>query len=340
MQKFAYNYLQKLAYDDKIKKKTELTMMNYYIGIDVGGTFVKAGIVDENGNIVADGKIASECDKGGNKLAENAATLVMRLLEKSGISKYQIVGAGMGFPGFIDSKNGIVVYSNNVRLSDFPVVEIMQAKLGLKVKVANDANVAALGEKMFGAGKEYNDMVMITLGTGVGAGIIIDGKLFEGNRSAGAEIGHMLLVHGGEQCTCGRKGCFEAYSSATALIRDTRRAMQNHKDSLMWEIGSIDNVTGKTPFDYAKKDKYAAEVVNNYIEMLGSALTDIANIFRPEAIIIGGGVCAQGDNLIVPLKQKIQSELFGADFGSPEVVLRIAELGNKAGLLGAAALFM
>lgn len=314
--------------------------MNYYIGIDVGGTFVKSGVVDENGNIVADGKIASECDKGGNKLAENAATLVMRLLEKSGISKEQIVGAGMGFPGFIDSKNGIVVYSNNVRLSDFPVVEIMQAKLGLKVKVANDANVAALGEKMFGAGKEYNDMVMITLGTGVGAGIIIDGKLFEGNRSAGAEIGHMLLVHGGEQCTCGRKGCFEAYSSATALIRDTGRAMQNHKDSLMWEIGSIDNVTGKTPFDYAKKDKYAAEVVNNYIEMLGSALTDIANIFRPEAIIIGGGVCAQGDNLIVPLKQKIQSELFGAEFGSPEVVLRIAELGNKAGLLGAAALFM
>ncbi len=315
-------------------------MMNYYIGIDVGGTFVKSGVVDENGNIVADGKIASECDKGGNKLAENAATLVMRLLEKSGISKDQIVGAGMGFPGFIDSKNGIVVYSNNVRLSDFPVVEIMQAKLGLKVKVANDANVAALGEKMFGAGKEYNDMVMITLGTGVGAGIIIDGKLFEGNRSAGAEIGHMLLVHGGEQCTCGRKGCFEAYSSATALIRDTGRAMQNHKDSLMWEIGSIDNVTGKTPFDYAKKDKYAAEVVNNYIEMLGSALTDIANIFRPEAIIIGGGVCAQGDNLIVPLKQKIQSELFGAEFGSPEVVLRIAELGNKAGLLGASALFM
>ena len=224
--------------------------------------------------------------------------------------------------------------------------ELYGKKLGviglgaIGVKVANDANVAALGEKMFGAGKEYNDMVMITLGTGVGAGIIIDGKLFEGNRSAGAEIGHMLLVHGGEQCTCGRKGCFEAYSSATALIRDTRRAMQNHKDSLMWEIGSIDNVTGKTPFDYAKKDKYAAEVVNNYIEMLGSALTDIANIFRPEAIIIGGGVCAQGDNLIVPLKQKIQSELFGADFGSPEVVLRIAELGNKAGLLGAAALFM
>lgn len=314
--------------------------MNYYIGIDVGGTFIKAGIVDKNGNIIADGKIASECDKGGDKLADNAATLVFELLEKSGINKEQIVGAGMGFPGFIDSKNGIVVYSNNVRLSDFPIVETMQAKLGLKVKVANDANVAALGEKMFGAGKDYNDMVMITLGTGVGAGIIIDGKLFEGNRSAGAEIGHMLLVHGGEQCTCGRKGCFEAYSSATALIRDTKRAMQNHKDSLMWEIGSVDNVTGKTPFDYAKKDKYAADVVNNYIEMLGSALTDIANIFRPEAIIIGGGVCAQGDNLVIPLKKKIQSELFGADFGSPEVVLRVAELGNKAGLLGAAALFM
>lgn len=315
-------------------------MDKYYIGIDVGGTFIKAGIVDKNGNILADGKIESECDKGGNKLADNAVTLVKELLEKSGINKEQIVGAGMGFPGFIDSKKGVVVYSNNVRLSDFPIAEIMRDKLGVDVKVANDANVAALGEKMFGAGKDYNDMVMITLGTGVGAGIIIDGKLFEGNRSAGAEVGHMLLVHGGEQCTCGRKGCFEAYSSATALIRDTRRAMLAHKDSLMWRIGSVDNVTGKTPFDFAAEDKYAAEVVNNYIEMLGSALTDIANIFRPEAIVIGGGVCAQGDNLVIPLKKKIQSELFGADFGSPEVVLRVAELGNKAGLLGAAALFM
>lgn len=313
-------------------------MADKYIGIDVGGTFIKAGIVDRDGNIVIDGKIASECDKGGMQLAENAATLVHDLLDKSGLTKADIVGVGMGFPGFIDSKNGIVVYSNNVRLSDFPVVKIMQEKLGLNVKVANDANVAALGEVKFGAGKGYKDMVMVTLGTGVGAGIIIDGKLYEGNRSAGAEVGHMLLIHGGEQCTCGRKGCFEAYSSATALIRDTKRAMNQHKDSAMWEIGSVDNVTGVTPFDYASKDVYAKQVVDNYIEMLGSALTDLANIFRPEAIIIGGGVCAQGDNLIVPLRKKMNQELFGAEFGSPEVELRVAELGNKAGLLGAAAL--
>lgn len=315
-------------------------MADKYIGIDVGGTFIKAGIVDKKGNIIVDGKIASECDKGGMKLAENAATLVLDLLNKAGLSKSDIVGAGMGFPGFIDSKNGIVVYSNNVRLSDFPIAEIMSQKLGFDVKVANDANVAALGEMRFGAGAGYKDMVMITLGTGVGAGIIIDGKLYEGNRSAGAEVGHMLLVHGGEQCTCGRKGCFEAYSSATALIRDTKRAMLEHKDSLMWEIGSVDNVTGVTPFDYASKDVYAKQVVDNYIEMLGSALTDVANIFRPEAIIIGGGVCAQGDNLIQPLKKKIASELFGAEFGSPAVELRVAELGNRAGLLGAAALMM
>lgn len=313
-------------------------MADKYIGIDVGGTFIKAGIVDGNGNIVIDGKIASECDKGGMQLAENAATLVHDLLDKSGLTKADIVGVGMGFPGFIDSKNGIVVYSNNVRLSDFPIVKIMQEKLGLNVKVANDANVAALGEVKFGAGKGYKDMVMVTLGTGVGAGIIIDGKLYEGNRSAGAEVGHMLLMHGGEQCTCGRKGCFEAYSSATALIRDTKRAMNEHKDSAMWEIGSIANVTGVTPFDYASKDVYAKQVVDNYIEMLGSALTDLANIFRPEAIIIGGGVCAQGDNLIVPLRKKMNQELFGAEFGSPKVELRVAELGNKAGLLGAAAL--
>lgn len=315
-------------------------MSGKYIGIDVGGTFIKAGVVDEKGNICVDGKIASECDKGGMKLAENAATLVFDLLEKGGLSKDEILGVGMGFPGFIDSKNGIVVYSNNVGLSDFPVADVMAEKLGFKIKVANDANVAALGEVKFGAGKGYKDMVMITLGTGVGAGIVIDGKLYEGNRSAGAEVGHMLLVHGGEQCTCGRKGCFEAYSSATALIRDTKRAMNEHKDSAMWEIGSTDKVTGVTPFDYADKDVYAKRVVDNYIEMLGSALTDVANIFRPEAIIIGGGVCAQGDNLIVPLKKKMDAELFGAEFGSPAVELKVAELGNKAGLLGAAALLM
>lgn len=315
-------------------------MKKYYLGIDVGGTFIKCGIVDSCGNIVADGKIATESEFGGERLADNVAKLVETLKEKSGVENCEIVGAGMGFPGFIDSANGIVVYSNNLNLSDYDVATAVSSRLGLPVKVANDANVAALGEKKFGAGKEFDSLVLITLGTGVGSGIVLDGKLFEGNRSAGAEIGHEVVVYNGEQCTCGRRGCFEAYASASALIRETKRAMSEHPDSLMWEIGSLDAVTGVTPFDYAPKDVYAAKVVDEYEEILACGITNVANVFRPQAILIGGGVCAQGDNLIVPLKKKLDAQLFGKIYGSPEVELCVASLGNKAGILGAAALLM
>lgn len=315
-------------------------MKKHYLGIDVGGTFIKGGIVNENGEIVADGKIATQCELGGERLADNVAALVNELKEKSGVSSDEIISAGMGFPGFIDSAKGVVVYSNNLNLSDFDVVTAVSSRLGVPVKVANDANVAALGEKKFGAGKEFDSLVLITLGTGVGSGIVIDGKLFEGNRSAGAEVGHEVIVYNGEPCTCGRRGCFEAYASATALIRETKRAMQAHPDSRMWEIGSLDAVSGVTPFDYAPVDVYAAEVVERYEELLACGITNVANVFRPQAILIGGGVCAQGDNLILPLKRKLDAQLFGKIYGSPIVEIRAASLGNKAGILGAAALAM
>lgn len=315
-------------------------MKKYYLGIDVGGTFIKGGIVAESGEIVADGKIATQCELGGEKLADNVAALVNDLKEQSGVSSEEIIAAGMGFPGFIDSVKGIVVYSNNLNLSDFDVATAASSRLGVPVKVANDANVAALGEKQFGAGKEFDSLVLITLGTGVGSGIVIDGKLFEGNRSAGAEVGHEVIVYNGEPCTCGRRGCFEAYASATALIRETKRAMQAHPDSRMWEIGSLEAVSGITPFDYAPVDVYAAEVVDRYEELLACGITNVANVFRPQAILIGGGVCAQGDNLILPLKRKLDAQLFGKIYGSPSVEIRAASLGNKAGVLGAAALAM
>ena len=180
---------------------------------------------------------------------------------------------------------------------------------------------------------------MLTLGTGVGSGIVIDGKLFEGNRSAGAELGHSVIVAGGEQCTCGRKGCLETYASATALIRDTKRAMQANKDSKMWEIGALDNVTGKTAFDYKDVDESAKQVVENYIEKLGVGITNVANEYRPEAIILGGGVCAQGDTLIKPLQEFLDREIYAGSKG-PQVKLLTATLENGAGLLGAAALWM
>ena len=311
----------------------------YYLGIDLGGTFIKGGIVDDAGNIILQDSTPTEREKGGAAVAQNIASLCKKLLKQANMTESDVVGIGMGSPGMIDSKTGEVVYSNNLAWEHFFLADEVQKHISLPVKVANDANVAALGETKFGCGKNYNNTVMFTLGTGVGGGIIIDGKLFEGNRSAGAEIGHSVIVAGGEQCSCGRRGCLEAYASATALIRDTKRAMLAHKDSKMWEIGDIDSVTGKTAFDYKDSDIYAKEVVDNYIQKIGVGLTNAANVFRPEAIILGGGVCAQGDNLVKPLQEYLNKELYAGEKG-PQVKILIATLGNSAGLLGAAALLI
>ena len=311
----------------------------YYVGIDLGGTFIKGGIVDDTGRVLVSDKVPTESEKGADGVARNIAKLCKMLLDKTNMTASDIVGIGMGVPGIIDSKRGEVVYSCNLAWEHFFITESVEKLTGLPVKIANDANVAALGETKFGCGKDYNNTVMLTLGTGVGSGIVIDGKLFEGNRSAGAELGHSVIVAGGEQCTCGRKGCLEAYASATALIRDTKRAMQANKDSKMWEIGALDNVTGKTAFDYKDVDESAKQVVENYIEKLGVGITNVANEYRPEAIILGGGVCAQGDTLIKPLQEFLDREIYAGSKG-PQVKLLTATLENGAGLLGAAALWM
>lgn len=311
----------------------------YYFGIDVGGTFVKGAIITENGDILVSDKTPTESDKGQDKVVSNIASLCKALVKSASLTLSDIEAVGMGVPGMIDSERGVVITSNNLRWYDFNIKESLERELGLTVKIANDANVAALGEMKFAFGGQYKNAVMITLGTGVGSGIIIDGRLYEGNMGAGAELGHSVIVMGGEECTCGRRGCFEAYASATALIRDTKRAMEAHKDSRLWEIGSTDAVNGKTAFDYKDTDKYASEVVTNYISALACGITNIASIFRPEAIILGGGVCAQGDNLIKPVQDIVDREVFGGTDG-PRVKILTAKLGNSAGCLGAAALVM
>ncbi|MBQ7370025.1 MAG: ROK family glucokinase [Clostridia bacterium] len=311
----------------------------YYVGIDLGGTFIKGGIVDDLGNILVSDKTPTESDKGGEQVVANIASLVNSLLEKARLTTEDVVGVGMGSPGMIDSQEGVVIYSNNLCWEHFNVADMLSLKVGLPVKVANDANVAALGEVKFGAAKAYNSAIMITLGTGVGGGIVVDGKLIEGNKGAGAELGHCVIVADGEPCTCGRKGCLEAYASATALIRETKRAMQANKNSKMWEIGSLDEVTGKTAFDYYDVDNDAKTVVDNYVKHLAFGLTNFANIFRPEVILLGGGVCAQGETLLRPVQAILDRDLFAGKKG-PQVPVIIAELGNSAGLLGAAALLM
>lgn len=311
----------------------------YYVGIDLGGTFIKGGIVSDGGEIVYNDKTPTETEKGGDKVVDNIAALVETLLKKTGLEKSDVEGIGMGSPGMIDSKEGSVIFSGNLNWKDFPLAKKVSERTGLAVKVANDANVAALAEAKFGAAKGKENVIMLTLGTGVGGGIVADGKLLEGNKSAGAELGHMVIVLDGEPCSCGRKGCLEAYASATALIRETKRAMEAHKDSKMWEIGELSCVTGKTAFDYKDSDPYAKEVVDKYIYHLAAGIADFANIFRPEVVLLGGGVCAQGDNLVKPLQELLNEWLFAKTLG-PQVPILIAALGNDAGILGAAALLM
>ena len=326
----------------KLTGEMEIVMTEirkYYIGIDLGGTFIKGGIVDDLGRIIVSSKVPTEKEKGDISVVDNIAKLCDILLSEANMVKSDIVGIGLGVPGMIDTEKGTVVYANNLNWKDFKISKTLEAKFGLPVKIGNDANVAALGETLFGSGKNYKTTVMITLGTGVGGGIVIDGKLFEGNKSAGAELGHSVILAGGEPCTCGMRGCLEAYASATALIRDTKRKMLEDKSSKMWEIGSIDAVTGKTAFDYADKDASAKAVVDRYIEMLGIGIVNIANVFRPEAVILGGGVCAQGETLLNPLTEYVNKYIYAGTMG-PKVEIIIATLENSAGLLGAAALWM
>ena len=332
------------ASDESVTLKGNMTVIissvrKYYVGIDLGGTFIKGGIVDDLGNLIVSDKVPTESEKGDRAVAENIAALVKKLLASTNLNASDVVGIGIGVPGMIDSEAGEVVYSNNLRWKNFKISEALEGLTGIPVKIANDANVAALGETLFGCGKDYNNTVLITLGTGVGGGIVIDGKLYEGNRSAGAEIGHTVIAMGGEKCTCGRRGCFEAYASATALIRDTKREMSAHKDSKMWEIGALDEVNGATAFRYMDIDATAKKVVENYIEALACGITNIANELRPEAIILGGGICAEGERLTKPLQKCLDRDIFGGNDG-PSVNILTAILGNRAGILGAAALLM
>ena len=316
-------------------------MKKYYAGLDLGGTFVKGGIVDEEGKILVKDKIPTGRERPYTEIAADMARLVKDLAARADLAEGQLAGVGIGSPGLIDAENGVIVYSNNIRWENVPLCGAVREQLGVPVCITNDANAAALGEHFCGAGKKFGSMVFITLGTGVGGGIILDGKLFEGNRSAGAEIGHMVIERGGWQCTCGRRGCFEAYASATGLIRRTRESMEAYKESAMWKIaGSLEGVDGRTAFDGMRAgDAAAKQVVEEYISCLAEGVTNLVNIFRPEAVVLGGGVCAEGETLLAPLRAAVEPHLFGGAEYAP-VAIDAAGLGNDAGLCGAARLAM
>lgn len=295
------------------------------IGIDIGGTDTKIGLVDVHHKLIDSVCTPTAAERPAEEVIRTVGEMALELLEKNGIAMDQCVGVGIGVPGTVDRKKGIVRYSNNIRWEEVPLAEEIGKYLPIPVEIANDADCAALGEAVAGAGKDCNDVIMLTLGTGVGGGVILDGEIYEGRGIGGTELGHMVIVENGESCTCGRRGCLEAYVSATALKRDARRASE--KDMEPEEIFAL----------AAQGDPAMKEVTDTYIRRLGLGIVNIVNIFRPQLVLLGGGISRQGETLLAPLRRIVREECFGGEKGSvPEI--EEAVLGNDAGMIGAAGL--
>lgn len=312
----------------------------YRIGIDLGGTNIAVGVVDENLRIVAKHSVPTQAKRPYPQIIEDMAKAVFSALQKAGISLEQCASIGIGSPGICDSETETVIYSNNIQWENVPLVAELRKWIPLPCRLSNDANCAALGEVAAGAAKGYKNAVLLTLGTGVGGGVILDGKIFAGCHSAGAELGHTVLIKNGERCTCGRHGCLEAYASASALIRQTKRAAENHPESVIWKLcgGDLEQISGRTPFEAEKQgDETAKQVVENYISYLSEGVVNFVNIFRPECVILGGGICNEGARLLDPINDHVSRLCFGSDKVEPPKVIRAA-LGNDAGIIGAAVL--
>ncbi len=311
--------------------------MKYYVGIDLGGTNIVAGVVDEDYNIIAKASTKTNCPRPDREIAADMARMAVEAVKNANLTIDDIEWIGVGTPGIANSETGIIEYSNNLGFKNTPMVKYIQETINKPVFIENDANAAAYGEYVAGAAKGAKNAVCITLGTGVGGGIIIDGKIYSGSNFAGAEIGHTVVHVDGAQCSCGRKGCFEAYSSATGLIRMTREAMEEHPDSIMVKNAEEKGkVTARTSFDCMRLgDKYAKAVVDKYIKYLAAGITNTINIFQPDILCIGGGVCNEGDPLLLPVKALVKEEVYTRN-SEKNTEIVIAKLGNDAGIIGAA----
>ena len=312
--------------------------MMYKLGIDLGGTNIVAGVGDENFKIIGIGKRKTNVSGGATAIADDMAAAAFDAIKEANLTLDDIEDMGIGAPGTVDSETGDIPFSNNLYFYDVPLGKMMEERVGKKFYIENDANAAAYGEYIAGAGKGSNHFVAITLGTGVGSGIIIDGKILSGSNHAGGEMGHTVIVMNGEKCTCGRHGCWEAYASATALINQTKQAMIRYPESLMWDLcdRDLDNVNGKTAFDAAEKgDEAAKKVVERYIEYIAVGIANVVNVFQPDMVCIGGGVSKQGEVLTKPIKQFVNGENFARNI-TKDVVVKTATLGNDAGIIGAA----
>ena len=317
----------------------------YSIGIDLGGTNIAVGVVDAEYRIVKKDSVPTGAHRPADEITADIAALCLRLVKEAGLTMDQIEFAGMATPGTANRDSGVIEYANNIPFFMYPMCEKLSALLGgTKVLIENDANAAAKAEAMAGVARGAKYSVMITLGTGVGGGVVLNGEVYAGFNFAGAELGHIVIEKNGRPCTCGRRGCWEAYSSATGLIKMTREKLEECRASgratIMEEMieGNLEKISGKTAFAAARQgDAAGQEVVDLYIDYLACGLANIINIFQPDVLSIGGGICREGDFLLKPLNERVFREVYTKD-REPKTKLCVAALGNDAGIIGAAAL--
>ncbi len=312
----------------------------YRIGVDLGGTNIAVGVVNENFEIVGRGRVKTNLPRPTEEVFADIAKAISLALADAKVSRDRVVSVGVGTPGSVNKENGVIEFANNLDFFNVPAKQMLEELTGKTVYIDNDANCAALGEAFAGAGKGVNSLVAVTLGTGVGSGIIIDGKIVSGVNYAAGEMGHMVIVVDGEPCNCGRSGCWEKYSSATALVSQTKAAMKQNQDSLMWELAdnSIQKVSGRTAFDAMRRgDEAGTKVVKNYVHYLAAGITNIINTLQPEVVCIGGGVGNEGETLLEPLRKNVERERYSIH-ASKQTEICAAVLGNDAGIIGAALL--
>lgn len=307
-------------------------MAKYVFGVDIGGTTVKLGLFTVEGELQDKWEITTRIDEGGKYILEDiAASLDAKIAEKS-IDKSDVAGVGMGVPGPVKA-DGTVLRCVNLGWGIFNVAEEMTRLTGLPAKVGNDANMAALGEMWQGGGKGYKNIVMVTLGTGVGGGIILDGKMLSGVNGAGGEIGHIRVNEDeSETCGCGLKGCLEQYTSATGIVRMANIAINNSDRPS--SLRNVQYISAKEVFDAAKNgDELAAELVENHGKCLGTALAQIACVVDPEVFVIGGGVSKAGSIITETTAKYFREYAFHA---CRKTQFALATLGNDAGIYGGA----
>lgn len=309
----------------------------YRLGVDLGGTNIVVGIVDSNYQIISKISTKTNAGRSAEEIADSIAYITNKLIDEEKLNLSDFSSFGIGSPGAIDSMNGVVLSAGNLGFKNVPLKQLLKERMGVDFYIENDADVAAFGEYIAGAGKSVKSFILITLGTGVGSGIIIDGKIFKGSNFSGGELGHIIMDMNGEKCVCGTKGCFETYASASALVKQTKAEMLNNKNSLMWEIAEdVNKVNGITAFKAAKMgDPTATLVVDKYTEYIALGIINIIRSFGPEMVCMGGGISNEKDNLLLPVKEHILKYNNEHSFLN-KTKISIAELKNDAGIIGAA----